>query len=132
MSTIRWYFGANGFMVDIINGEGNQSQVTGQMAVDDMDLKIDFIPSGVQPVAGVPGSTATGSQSTTFTPMQTEPGVPGGVQTDLYAFAVRANISLADEGIIEAEWQVFPNRIAGKGSGKGMGKRITPLRSGPY
>ena len=119
-------------MVDIVNGEGNQSQVTGQMAVDHMDLKIDFIRSGVQPVFGTPGTTASGSNATSFTPMQTQPGVPAAVQTDLYPFAVRANISLADEGIIDAEWQVFLNRIAGKGSGKGMGKRITPLRSGPY
>ena len=129
MSTIRWYFGATGFMVDIVNGEGNQSQVTGQMAVDDMDLKIEFIRSGVPPVIG---TTATGSNATSFTPMQTEPGVPAAVQTDIYPFTVRANISLADEGIVEAEWQVFPNRIAGKGSGKGMGKRITPLRATPY
>ena len=45
---------------------------------------------------------------------------------------MKANVSFADKGIIEAERQVFPNRIAGKGSGKGMGKRITPLRSAPY
>ena len=132
MSTIRWFFGPSGFMVDIINGEGNQSQVSGQMAAADMDIKIDFIPSGVVPVTGVLGSTATGSQVTSFTPMQIEPGVPGGVQTDLYPFAVRAQVSLEDEGIVEAEWQVYPNRISGKGSGKGMGKRITPFRSGPY
>ena len=132
MSTIRWFFGPSGFMVDIINGEGNQSQVSGQMAAADMDIKIDFIPSGVVPATGVLGSTATGSQVTSFTPMQTEPGVPGGVQTDLYPFAVRANVSLEDEGIVEAEWQVYPNRISGKGTGKGMGKRITPFRSGPY
>ena len=84
------------------------------------------------PTIAAPGSTAAGSSATSFTPMQVEPGVPGGVQTDLYPFTVKANVSFADEGIIEAEWQAFPNRIAGKGSGKGMGKRITPLRSAPY
>ena len=133
MSTIRWFFGPNGFLVDIVNGEGNQSQVSGQMAVDDMDLKLDFIPLGVAPVFGTPGGgTAAGSNATSFTPMQTEPGVPAAVQTDIYPFAVCANISLADEGIVEAEWQVHPTRISGKGSGKGMGKRITPLRFNPY
>ena len=64
--------------------------------------------------------------------MNVEPGLPGAVRTDIYPFAVKADISFTDEGTIYAEWQVSPERISGKGTGKGMGKRITPLRSAPY
>ena len=133
MSSVRWYFGATGFMVDSVNGEGNQSQLAGQMPVEDMDLKFEFVPSGVPPTIAAHGTTtAAASNATSFTPMNVEPGVPGAVQTDIYPFAVKANISFTDEALLEAEWQAFPNRIAGKGVGKGMGKRITTLRTGPY
>ena len=132
MSTVRWYFGATGFMIDIVNGQGNESQFSGQMPVADMDMKFEFVPSGVAPTIAAPGSTAAASSATPLTPMQIAPDAPYAVQTDIYPFAVKANVSFVDEGLIEAEWQVFPNRIAGKGSGKGMGKMITALRSAPY
>ena len=45
---------------------------------------------------------------------------------------MKADMSFTDEGIVKAEWQVSPERISGKGTGKGMGKRITPLCSAPY
>ena len=125
MTTVRWHFGATGFMIDIVNTEGNESQFTGQMPVDDMNLKFEFAP-------GAPPTTAAASNATSFTPMNVEPGVPGAVQTDLYPFVVKADISFTDEATINAEWHVSPVRISGKGVGKGMGKRITTLRSGPY
>ena len=125
MTTVRWHFGATGFMIDIVNTEGNESQFTGQMLVDDMNLKFEFVP-------GAPPTTAAASNATSFTPMNVEPGVPGAVQTDLYPFVVKTDISFTDEATIYAEWQVSPERISGKGVGKGMGKRITTLRSGPY
>ena len=58
--------------------------------------------------------------------------MPGAVQTDLYPFVVKADVCFTDEATIYAEWQVSPERISGKGVGKGMGKRITTLRTGPY
>ena len=64
--------------------------------------------------------------------MQVEPGVPGVVQTDLYPFVVKADVCFTDEATINAEWLVTPERICGKGVGKGLGKRITTLRAGPY
>ena len=131
MSTVRWYFGATGFMVDIVNTEGHESQFTGQMPVDDMNMKFEF-PPGAAPTTGAQPTTAAASSATLFTPMNVEPGVPGAVQTDLYPFVVKADISFIDEATIYAEWQVSPERISGKGVGKGMGKRITTLRSGPY
>ena len=114
-------------MIDIVNPEGNESQFTGQMAVDEMNLKLELLPT-----ATTPSTTAASSTSTSFTPMQVEPGVPGTVQTDLYPFKVKADISFADEGIMTAEWDVFPGRISGKVSGKGIGKRMTPMRPAPY
>jgi len=37
---------------------------------------------------------------------------------------VRAEVSFADEGVLEAEWLVEHNNVTGKGSGKGLGKGI--------
>ena len=128
MSTVCWYFGATGFMVDIVNTEGNESHFEGQMPVDEMNMKFEFAPTTGAP----PTTTAAASNATSFTPMNVEPGVPGAVQTDLYPFVVKTDISFTDEATIYAEWQVSPERISGKGVGKGMGKRITTLRSGPY
>ena len=68
MSTVRWYFGAAGFMIDIVNGEGNESQITGQMPVDEMNLKFELLP------AAAPPTTAASSTSTSYTPMNVEPG----------------------------------------------------------
>ena len=73
MSTIRWYFGATGFMIDIVNGEGNESQFMGQMPVDEMNLKFEFLPGAAAP------TTAASSTSESFTPMNVDPGAPGAV-----------------------------------------------------
>ena len=74
MSTVRWYFGATGFMIDIVNTEGNESQFTGQQPVDDMSLKFE-LPAGAAPTtgAGAPPTTAAASSATSFTLMQVEP-----------------------------------------------------------
>ena len=127
MSTVRWFFGATGFMVDIVNGEGNESQISGPMPTDEMNLQFGFVPA-----TAAAASTATASSAPSFTPMQVEPGVHGVVQTDIYPFTVKADISFTDEGLLTAEWEVRPERISGKGTGKGMGKRITPMRPAPY
>ena len=37
---------------------------------------------------------------------------------------VRAEVSFADEGTVEAEWVVEHNKISGKGSCKGLGKGV--------
>ena len=133
MSTVRWYFGATGFMIDIVNTEGNESQFTGQQPVDDMNLKFELPATATASAVGVSmPSTAAASSATSFTPMQVEPGVAGAVQTTLYPFIVKADISFTDEATIYAEWHVSTQRISGKGVGKGLGKNITPLRPAPY
>ena len=137
MTSVRWYFGATGFMVDIVNTEGNESQFTSTMPVDDMNLRFEFPPgaaptTAAAPTTGAAPTTAAASNATSFTPMQVEPGVPGAVQTDLYPFVVKADVCFTDEATINAEWLVTPQRISGKGVGKGLGKRITTLRAGPY
>ena len=131
MSSVRWYFGANGFMVDIVNTEGHQSQFTGQQPVDDMNLKFE-LPATASAVAVSAPSTAAASSSTAITPMQVEPGIPGAIQTTLYPFVVKADLSVTDEAMIHAEWTVSKERISGKGVGKGLGKNIATLRPGPY
>ena len=80
MSTVRWFFGATGFLVDIVNGEGNESQISGPMPTDEMNLQFGFVPGA----AAAAASTATASSAPSFTPTQGEPGVPGVVQTDIY------------------------------------------------
>ena len=133
MSTVRWYFGASGFMIDIVNTEGNESQFTGQQPVDDMNLKFELPATATASAAPVSApSTAAASSSTAFTPMQVEPGIPGAIQTTLYPFVVKADISFTDEALIHAEWTVSKERISGKGVGKGLGKNITTLRPSPY
>ena len=133
MSTVRWYFRATGFMVDIVNTEGHQSQFTGQQPVDDMNLKFELPATATASAVAVSApSTAAASSSTAFTPMQVEPGIPGAIQTTLYPFVVKADISFTDEAMIHAEWTVSKERISGKGVGKGLGKNIATLRPGPY
>jgi len=39
--------------------------------------------------------------------------------------AIRAVISLADDGHIDANWVVDRNGVTGKGTGKGIGKNTT-------
>ena len=131
MSTVRWYFGATGFMIDIVNTEGNESQFTGQQPVDDMSLKFE-LPAGAAPTTGAGAGAPPTTAAASFTPMQVVPGVPGAVQTDLYPFVVKADVCFTDEATIYSEWQVSPERISSKDVGKGMGKRITTLRTGPY
>ena len=126
MTTVRWHINTGGFMVDITNAEGNNSQDAGDFSVDKMNINLDN-----SEVSSTAGASSTTRQRVPNSPNQVAPGMPGQVRIDISPIVVKASACCTDEGMIDAYWHVGTGNISGKGVGKGLGKSATPYTRPP-
>ena len=105
MASITWSFGPGGFVVGITAHESaGESEINGDLPAVGLNLSFRRLNVG-QPI---PTTRVGNSTLVSVSPL-----------------AIRAVITLADEGHIDANWVVTRDGITGKGTGKGIGKRTT-------
>ena len=109
MATVSWVFGAGGFRVQVASlGFNNEPELNSNLPTSDITLSVTSINNG----GPVPSATTTDSQGNT-------------TRVDVCPVAVRAVMCLEGDGYLDANWVVTRDVIAGKGSGKGIGKTTT-------
>ena len=127
MASVRWHFGDHGCSVHVRDPEGHTSTIESRTPISEFNIFLDSVGETVQSEAANMRpedafNTHHGAQVINTAP----PGDPNNRQFMLtyLPVKVRAEVSFADEGVLEAEWLVEHNNITGKGSGKGLGKGI--------
>ena len=109
MATVIWSFGPSGFAVGVTSrGANGESEVNGDMPATGLNICFRRLNVG----GPIQSTTTTDSQGNT-------------TRVVVSPLAVRAVISLADDGHIDANWVVDRNGVSGKGIGKGLGKNTT-------
>ena len=109
MATVTWAFGPSGFSVGVTShGAHGESEVNGDLPATGLNLSFRRMNVG----GPIPITTTTDSQGNTTT-------------VAVAPLAIRAVISLADDGHIDANSVVARGGVTGKGTGKGLGKNTT-------
>ena len=109
MATVTWSFGPGGFVVGITAHESaGESEINGDLPAVGLNLSFRRLNVG-QPIPTTRVTDALGNATL----------------VSVSPLAIRAVITLADEGHIDANWVVTRDGITGKGTGKGIGKRTT-------
>ena len=109
MATVTWSFGPSGFVVGVTShGAIGESEVNGDMPATGLNISFRRMNVG----GPIPITTTTDSQGNT-------------TRVAVSPLAIRAVISLADDGHIDANWIVTRDGVTGKGTGKGIGKNTT-------
>ena len=109
MATVTWAFGPSGFSVGVTShGAHGESEVNGDLPATGLNLSFRRMNVG----GPIPITTTTDSQGNT-------------TRVAVSPLAIRAVISLADDGHIDANWVVARGGVTGKGTGKGLGKNTT-------
>ena len=109
MATVTWAFGPTGFVVAIVAHESAaESEINGDTPATGLNLSFRRLNVG----QAIPTTRTVDAQGNV-------------VLVSVSPLAVRAVITFADEGHIDANWIVTRDGITGKGTGKGTGKRTT-------
>ena len=109
MATVSWSFGPSGFVVGVTShGAIGDSEVNGDLPATGLNISFRRMNVG----GPIPITTTTDSQGNT-------------TRVAVSPLAIRAVISLADDGHIDANWVVARGGVTGKGTGKGLGKNTT-------
>ena len=109
MATVTWAFGPSGFAVGVTShGAHGESEVNGDMPATGLNISFRRVTVG----APIPITSTKDAQGNT-------------TRVVVSPLAVRAVISLADDGHIDANWVVTRDGVTGKGTGKGLGKNTT-------
>ena len=109
MATVTWSFGPSGFAVGVTSlGANGESEVNGDMPATGLNISFRRVNVGAPVLAEIRTDAQGNITRTVVSPL-----------------AIRAVISLADDGHIDANWVVDRNGVTGKGTGKGLGKNTT-------
>ena len=109
MATVTWAFGPSEFAVGVTShGAIGESEVNGDLPATGLNISFRRMNVG----GPIPITTTTDSQGNT-------------TRVAVSPLAIRAVISLADDGHIDANWIVTRDGVTGKGTGKGLGKNTT-------
>ena len=148
MANVQWQFGPPSFYVKVSAQNGTDNEISGDRAVDEMN--ISFMTAA--PITSGSASTTGGSASTSATPAAvtalpanahaplnpnatpiiTTPLVPGTVIFNVLPIEITASFCFAeDDGFVDAWWHVSREGLRGKGTGKGLGKSTTVVPSVP-
>ena len=109
MASITWSFGPGGFVVGITaHQSAGESEINGDTPATGLNLSFRRLNVG----QAIPTTRVLDAHG-------------NAVLVSVSPLAIRAVITFADEGHIDANWVVTQDGITGKGTGKGIGKRTT-------